>query len=444
MCIILHNKYSFYDLSKIDLLKQYYLIYYCMLQKTMAQNILGSSIVDYCNGIDEEIMPLLKRTGAVISGSTCLYFVLKELGIEPNFEPDDIDIFITNKHGFHEFNHWFDKLIKHDKIDTRCKTLKVSFYSGKLYTPQPNEMMEYVPPAHNDLISAVRYGYIKNVKIDLVILKHEIDKPSDFINKYFDLDFCKNTFDGNKFDMYDNECVMRMECNLIHNYLSFNKSVAILSFREYEEAIVKNDPTNDDKLRYISRINKYRNRGFKINVDSNFKLKSDLNVIDSADIEEHIAKIKLHKCAQQETLCHFVTGEFIITNMVKNNEKINYRAQGDKDFVNTQTPYFKNLRKKKNYMYHLNRFSFNVNTRFINTDIDSFLNKTNNDIKYIALIALRICNTNMYLFAIEVKQCSSSGDQVISNWHQGNECCPFTFYKCLLSKQDEDEPVTPT
>lgn len=369
--------------------------------KTSGVELSVQELIDHCNAISPDFIPMLKATGAKLSGSTVLYFALKALGVEPGFELSDLDFYVSKTCGLVEFNEWFDKSVESGLIKTTTggASPQISCYSGDLWTPQPEPgLLEFIPPPHDDLIAGVRYGFIGERKIDIILLTK--DTPQDYIWKYFDLDFCKIMFDGEWLQFYDMDAVKAKACTLTANNISFNRTVPVLAFPEYEKAIKEGDMSHPDPLRYIQRVVKYRNRGFKITVSPNFKINAGFVLDDTETITSKIAKA----CGESigfNTCGMFVTKPLKITEM-KYSTKSHSGFKHKKEWFTTDV----NLLIDE---YAGKPIYFNSNTRFINVTYTDFVKKPNSDHRYVTMLSVRTHKdeksvTTVYFVAIEIKQ----------------------------------------
>jgi len=301
------------------------------------------NIKEYIEQINPKLYKLLETSGATLSGSTAVYFYMKSKNLEPNFVPDDLDIYVTVGYGFSEMNRWYDKMLENkemilfkknpsdlplnasiEQIDQYSSAefeIGISCYSGKVYGPVSDPLKQFIPPAHSNIIECVRYGYVKNyllskwTKIDIIVCKSDpvIKSPTDFIDKYFDIDVCKCFFNSNGLgtlcpEIFDSSLQSHgsstqskfMSSILKKYYVSFNKDLLILDTLDYENMIkthasVSKNPDDYsmiDHLKIISRIEKYKKRGFDITVDDNFNIiitddpKNKFKIVSVDDFDE--------------------------------------------------------------------------------------------------------------------------------------------------------------
>ena len=236
-----------------------------------------SNIRAYLDSLNPAINKILLKTGAVLSGSTALYFYLKENDIDPCFELQDLDIYMGYKNGYSEFMKLYDELFK-DK-DFYSNFNAISFYSGKPYLPCPEAMQEDIPKPLVSCIDYVRVGYINDVKIDFIQISKELsttyeDNISKFIEKYIDLDFCKCCWDGKKFIVFHHDEIINKTCKLQKFDLTcFSRHpLDIEKLVKYQIVLQTNNFTPEtralDYFNLIKRIEKYRSRGFTINTSN--------------------------------------------------------------------------------------------------------------------------------------------------------------------------------
>lgn len=220
-----------------------------------------------------EFRELCKETGAIISGSVSLYLYLKQQGLEPGFEPNNINIWVTNK-----------ALNKTD-------TLRIYEYS-------------------NCFISFLEmYGYINMNSLSYTDEKHHNNIDSGRGN----ITICLEHLD-NKHKIY----ITIINALSAHDYVMNTGLLNICSIiwnAEYDSLFHANSISINKKQMYINRdfrrsfdsltinekdfISKYKNRGFEftnnpdiigINFDHRIiSRKSELhnqNIFDLFDYEE--------------------------------------------------------------------------------------------------------------------------------------------------------------
>lgn len=236
---------------------------------------MESNLTEYLNNKAPGLLDILKTTNVVISGSTVLYYKMKELGMELTFEPKDIDIyFIMNSDSkdFYSIFAWYINICEKYLCNDESKTNSKHSY----YNPKEHDL-----PSHydNEIILFMKSIILNtNIKIDLTGInsKHCL-KVSEFIEKYSDFDFCKCWFDG--FKIYTNH-----EENIIHkhtilitipriklfdiNYEILEEYFKNIKTKSYLFELNSNELNYDtDPLTIMRRIIKYNKRGFTINVD---------------------------------------------------------------------------------------------------------------------------------------------------------------------------------
>ena len=369
-----------------------------------------SKISKHLNDIDPNLLSLLKETGAILSGSTVLYFVMIELGLLPKFQTTDLDFYITKRHGYNKFNLWFDQSKEKGILDSNLSPLTVSCHLGFICKPIPKDLTEYIPPPHSDSIAAVRWGKINNTKIDLIILHPRFEDPFEYIEEYFDLDICKCGFDGNKFILPYLDNIKSMSCLVKSNHLSFNSKICILDFPEYEDAIINSNLSHSDPLNYIKRIDKYKSREFDVKIDSHFKLKTDLEISPNG-LEKYLSDKNKYKSKPFESY-RFILKDTEIKDMYKNEIFSHHMVLKYSD-----DELFKML--------------FNKYTRFSGElNFDMFLSHSHQDKKYDILVETRNMSKNninwIFAIALEIKSKNEYGDDETS-WVDGK--CETGSYK---------------
>lgn len=233
------------------------------------------TIDEYLNKNVPGLLEILRTTNIIITGSFVLYFKMRELGMEPNFNPDDIDIFYiqNNKNLDHSIiNIWFYKTIV-SQINKQSRNYKViDNYNINSYNINSYNINSY--NIHN-IFSNIRYGKLSNnVKINLVQVNKDYTKSiTEFINEYFDFDFCKCWYDGKSISTNYEENV-KSQYTILYEIPMYNVSnINPMVFNSYINNIKnKNIPkefnNETDPLKTFMRIVKYSQRGFTINTDN--------------------------------------------------------------------------------------------------------------------------------------------------------------------------------
>jgi hypothetical protein len=222
------------------------------------------AIENYLNTIDPQIVQLLKQSNAKLSGSIVLYYIMNELNLNPNFEPNDIDIFVNDKCGMNAFIDWFQNNPLIIKQNTKKRTLSNNY--------------NYLFGAN--LISTVLKGtWNGKVKIDIIVLNKDID-PSTFISNHFDLDIIKNSYDGNQFHIKHIDSIMNRGYELKQIYsIRTLRYMSDDSIHHYKNAIM-NNKHHHDPMCIISRLNKYRQRGFTFTFADDFHIEPYCTIMD--------------------------------------------------------------------------------------------------------------------------------------------------------------------
>ena len=253
--------------------------------------MLPGTIEEYINNISPDLIPILRRTNVIASGSVALYYKMKELGMEPNFIPKDLDILHINESnepvdfsesndcfntsnseqpkGYLELNQWFDTTFR-DMTDFEKTEFGISMYSGDpLYYNDYKYVTQNIPKTLMGVIKHVRSGIRDDgTRIDCVLICSSYKgSPKDFVEEYFDLDFCKCYYDGRSIVCNHVDSILTRSCKLTRipmaNYVHIDPKFLI----EYLKC-VKNDKipevlnTKNDPARMFRRIRKYRNLFF--------------------------------------------------------------------------------------------------------------------------------------------------------------------------------------
>jgi len=291
----------------------------------------------------ENISPGIKEalnSGAIISGSTVLYFYMLEHNLQPFFLPDDIDIFCKpNTAGYDAIKKMFKTSVgcnKQVNTNNRSNSNFITSICSEKHNTTINGISRNFPLNLSPIISCVRSyifdinnNYIfdnknndtanknndtdtdvyntniginkKNkIKLDSILLSNKfVDKIPDFIDKYFDFDFCKVYFDGKKIYALYPETIFTRTIKLnnipMSKYLSCGPEKKIIYqdlIRNYH--LIPSDYIfNDfnDPTRTLRRLRKYTVRGFYIEtynfkIDCNYgdDIMTQLNKIVNTDI----------------------------------------------------------------------------------------------------------------------------------------------------------------
>lgn len=185
----------------------------------------------------------------VISGS----FVLATL-YDEEYKNSDIDLYVVGEKDGFCFAHA-------NECDKKCPLR--SMYNEKCWDDiNPNDQLNYHTidslDAYDILPIGARTYMLANAMINHIIIDPNLNLTcQEFIDKYFDLDFCKVSFDGKELkitnftDVYNKTTHVSYKLDL-YRRKSFGGA---------------NNPS-DEYLKGLidKRIEKYRNRGFTINV----------------------------------------------------------------------------------------------------------------------------------------------------------------------------------
>jgi len=109
-----------------------------------------------------------------------------------------------------------------------------------------------------------------DLKIDLIHIGPKFKTQEEYILSQFDLDICKSYFDGTKLHILYPSSIQKQKCEL-------NIAPVLINNKNYI-----------DVERLYQRLNKYRSRGFIINIDQKFK-----NHLDELYINECIKRLSI-------------------------------------------------------------------------------------------------------------------------------------------------------
>lgn len=234
--------------------------------------------------VNPKIIDILKD-GSIISGSSVLYYYMIEHNLQPNFVPDDIDIFCQyDTPGYYTvYNIFKDK--KKSKFSTSCD-------NSEKFNTSLNGIARIKPLNLSNIIKCVRsYNFYydtidelnKKIKVDVIVLSENFfGTMMDFINKYFDFDFCKVYFDGNQICALYPESIYTRTFKLLHvpmtKFLvcSNEKKIIYRDLIRNFYMISDDHQLNDinDPSRTLRRLKKYKSRGFNILTDD-FEIECD-------------------------------------------------------------------------------------------------------------------------------------------------------------------------
>ena len=392
-----------------------------------------SEIIEVLNAKHPELIPMLRKHQAVVSGSFALYYVMKALDMDPKFTPGDIDIYVpTTSSG--QVDHWMSEQIRKETMSSKLPYGITASYSNCVFNRELPHPTDDIPAAHVRAIRGVIPVMLPDeTKIDFIHLTPEFPTATKYIEEMFDLDFCKCAFDGEKFIVFNRQAVLEQTAYMAKTRLSYNPTVPILEFGDYAAAVVANDKTHLDPLRQIYRINKYRDRGFTIIVDASFKFEADLEVLPQASFVSKIRDytdstatvvkaLTLNKgryvkeSYKYEILGRFQTGPVAIEEMFEIQRPGDMRPSVHK--CRLTAPLFGTMKPKRLHGIG-SRFSsgslrFTHQTRFIGTTHDDFLNTT--DQTYTMLVEVRFYQHALYLVALEIKQLTPPTRVVEFEW----------------------------
>jgi hypothetical protein len=238
--------------------------------------VFPETIEEYIHSYSPLLIDILKGSTACVSGSTALYYYMKQIGMSPTFKPGDLDIYHTNRSDcdtksigkWRELNYWFDTEFR--EMDDFEKTLfRVSCYSGKILGHLcPEHVMKDIPENLKSIIKHVRSGLKNGKKVDLILIDDIYDgTPSDFIDTYFDFDFCKCYFNGTGIICNFPESVRTKSCVITTIPMTKFSHMTPMAYVMYIKNIQNKDCPGEltretDPHNIFRRIIKYEERGF--------------------------------------------------------------------------------------------------------------------------------------------------------------------------------------
>lgn len=252
--------------------------------------MMFATIEDYLSFISPSFIPLLQQNDIIISGSTAVYYCMRSNNVEPDFIPNDIDLFISSKD--RKAGENFFKSLKKCENSSEEKELHRKY-----------EVLRSLGKSQESAILNVKIAVLplqlpeipghkpENIKIDFVFLSDRYKGTTvEHIMEDFDLDICKCWYDGIK--MHGPiELLREKKCTLTHLSLMTRPVLNIPQLVEYYDSIRNLDPRSQryisDRFRTISRIRKYTERGFTIDTS---KLETPPQIVE-AYIRENIRKM---------------------------------------------------------------------------------------------------------------------------------------------------------
>lgn len=231
---------------------------------------MSESIDDYLNHISPKLLKFIRDSNMVVSGSTALYYYMKLQGLEPGFNPDDVDIYLSKKD--------FDK-----KEFSKCiQKIVPDYYNHNNYNfcLLHSDDKKKSEITYNHYIKFI-YG-IFTIGKEKTILQFIIlnDDNSKTCIDSFDFGFNRVYYDGVAFFTKCHENIMQKKCVLKTLYTSITVINTVSFYLDYLKQIKKFCDSNDlkrllrytiqdhcDPCRILRRIRKYKQRGFTIEFD---------------------------------------------------------------------------------------------------------------------------------------------------------------------------------
>ena len=200
-----------------------------------------------------DFQELLKKTGAVVAGSSALALYLQQEGIDAGFIPNDMDIFVHRPCPCDQCNplvqfvrlHGFKKTGKFDCITIAAENAR-AYYSSM-----------------GDIRNVVSYMNDDGKEVQVISLRSDGD-IKDYITDHFDLSICATWWDAEGFHTVDSE----------------------LTKRKIMYRITKPSDLDYLETKIQSRVEKYLLRGFRFdNEDANADMKEvDYSKISAYDM----------------------------------------------------------------------------------------------------------------------------------------------------------------
>ena len=239
--------------------------------------------------IAEEILISMERSLSFMSGSFVLKCLIDTPGTKSNLEVGDIDLFTTNYHQTyisttrkqrHPYKRGIELPITQHYVSVFSNTIyKSSVDVFDIQKSEEGTRRGFRDPyvKHRNVNAERLFGetlpekllwirdfWINELKIQDIVIREVFVNVPEFIEKTFDMDFLKNTFDGRTLRILNPTAVLKRKAtvNMFHSYF---KGFVLL--RGYEEP--ENGAENRERYikRQYKRLEKYRARGFKVDVD---------------------------------------------------------------------------------------------------------------------------------------------------------------------------------
>lgn len=186
-----------------------------------------------------EFQRVLRSLNGTVAGSAALAAYLKQEGIDPGFEPNDLDIFIPG--------YWQSYWNEEQQFTRRIKSYNTMSGFLASYGYEENNKFSSTEKntgyygSLNRIIKVTSFNNASGKEIQIIIIDSR--KIIDYIKYDFDLSGCISWYCTvtNCFRTLDPERTKRKEMYIAHK-----------------------NPTEEDKAKTIIRIQKYTARGFKI------------------------------------------------------------------------------------------------------------------------------------------------------------------------------------
>jgi len=242
---ISESKHKAFNVGKI-------VLSYVDANQEAMKNLLFNRLEKY-GIVPEDFSKLLKKNGAVLTGSFPLQAILEE-----TWDNSDIDIFMLSE----ENDPYFDKMMSYfekrfitspDKKDDKKDDKKNEGKQENIPNPKVKKNNHYqysIGKEIRDIYDSYSSSFNGDkIKVQLVSIEKKLIKYTsivDYVNNTFDLSFCTITYDGEKFthsnweDIYEKRGSMNLRKNV-----RFSNDYSLLT-------------------QTLKREEKYRLRGFNI------------------------------------------------------------------------------------------------------------------------------------------------------------------------------------
>lgn len=215
---------------------------------TVPESFFSPTIEDHIRKLSPELLKFVKDGDGLISGSTAMYYYMKKRNLIPGFIPGDVDLFIPYERQGQAFD------------------LARKLHTGGEETA-PYGSRYGIGTQH--LVRVDKCLLSNGIVVDFILIGSGSTSCLDYVDQFFDLEFCKCWYDGkNLYGPY--ESLKSRKCVLNFTPL-YQKDKEPGKMLEYFDKVKNFKPTNEinkdeDYYQILTRLKKYTSRGFQIDV----------------------------------------------------------------------------------------------------------------------------------------------------------------------------------